>query len=55
MLCMCVSDFSLLLEELLEGAPEALSLLLPAPLTQGGVMVLLGHTPPLKLLSPQWA
>lgn len=44
---------SLLPEELLEGAPEASFLLLPTPLTEGGVVTLLCPAPPLCLLPPR--
>lgn len=37
----------LLLEEFLEGAPEASFVLLPTPLAEGGVVILLRPAPPL--------
>lgn len=43
---------SLFLEQFFEGAPEASFVLLPTPLTEGCVVVLLCPTPPLCLVPP---
>lgn len=50
--CVRISVFLLLFEQFLEGAPEASFVLLPTPLCEGGVMVLLCPSPPFWLLPP---